>query len=62
MQHKKGVQKFSITNKVNSNFVNPFLYHSIGKLFYPESLNLGIKHTLQKIYETIINIVINQLV
>ena len=41
MQHKKKIQKFSITNKVNSNFVNSFLYHSIGKLFCSESLNLG---------------------
>ena len=44
MQHKKKIQKLSITNKVNSNFVNSFLYHSIGKLFCSESLNLGINH------------------
>ena len=36
---KKKIQKLSITNKVNSNFVNSFLYHSIGKLFCSESLN-----------------------
>ena len=46
MQHKKKIQKFSITNKVNSNFMNSFLYHSIGNLFYSKSLNLGIKKKL----------------
>ena len=42
MQHKKKIQKFSITNKVNSNFMNSFLYHSIGKLFCSESFNLSV--------------------
>ncbi len=47
MQHKKKVQKFSITNRVNSNFMNSFLYHSIGNLFYSKSLNLGNKNNLK---------------
>ena len=50
MQHKKKIQKLSITNKVNSNFVISFFYHSIGKLFCSESLNLGSNNTPYEIF------------